>query len=33
MWNHTWHTWVLVGYLPLRAFQAASHLAYGFRPR
>lgn len=33
MWNHTWHTWVLVGYLPLRAFQAASHLSYGFRGR
>ncbi|MCU0919068.1 MAG: hypothetical protein MUF16_01830 [Burkholderiaceae bacterium] len=31
MWNHTWHTWVLVGYLPLRAFQLAAHAAYGWR--
>ncbi|MBK6850244.1 MAG: hypothetical protein IPG93_01210 [Burkholderiales bacterium] len=31
MWNGTWHTWVLVGYLPLRAFQLGAHAVYARR--
>lgn len=30
MWNHTWHTWVLLAYLPLRAFQFGAHARFGW---
>lgn len=32
MWDGTWHTWVLVLYLPLRAFQLWAHARRGFGP-
>jgi len=32
IWNGTWQWYVLVGYLPLRAFQLGAHLYFGLRP-
>ena len=32
IWNGTWHGYVLVAYLPLRAFQLGANLRYGFLP-
>ena len=31
IWNGTWHWYVLVGYLPLRLFQAVANLTYALR--
>jgi len=31
IWDGTWQWYVVVGYVPLRAFQLGAHLAYGLR--